>query len=152
MSQKFEEYKKALDTHHQFINSLRKDVEKIIEQRGLHPLMNDTKWLELQEAVSHLPFPPAYIVKCLTDKDDSVAGILGQLPDYHGNWSAFYEEGLPPFFNIEWIQVSTVYGIHRGKLVSPEILDETTEFTGILERFSIPYEADESHFTIYGYQ
>lgn len=152
MSENFAAYKEALEVNSIYINALRKDVERIIAQRQLNPLMNDTKWLELQEAVGLLPFPPAYIVKCLADKDASTAGILSEVPDYYGDWSMYYEEGLPPFFNIEWIKVRPVYGIHRGALVPPEVRDATIQFQEILNNLSISYEADKSLFTIYGYR
>ena len=152
MSENFAAYKEALEANSSYINALRKDVERIITQRQLNPLMNDTKWLELQEAVGLLPLPPAYIVKCLTDKDASTAGILSEVPEYYGDWSMFYEEGLPPFFDIEWIKVRTVYGIHRGGFVSPEVHDATIQFKEILENLMIPNEEEKSLFTIYGYR
>lgn len=152
IAKNFDDYKNALQSHSQYITDLKQKVSAIVSARQLTPIMNDTKWLELQGAINGLPFPPPYIVKCITDKNDFSIGKLDEVPNYIGDWSSYYEEGLPPFFNIEWIKVCPRYGKHRGHLLDKEILDETSQFTCILEKYFIPYEEQDNMFIIYGYR
>ena len=112
--------------------------------------MNDTKWLELQKAIDTLPFPPPFIFKSVTD--DRPIGQLEDAPRWLGDWSSFWEEGLPPFFDIELIKVRPRRGIYNGRLVADKIIDETEEFIEILEKYSIPYENENRTITIYGYK
>lgn len=152
MRKNFEDYKNSLEKDSQFISSLKKEVSEIVSMKQLTQRMNDTKWLELQSAIDELPFPPPYIVKCVTDKDDSSIGKLDDVPDYLGDWSNYYEDGLPPFFNIEWIKICPRYGKHKGHLVDKEILDETSQIAEILDKYFIPYERENNMFIIYGYK
>lgn len=130
------------------ITKLKAQVAAATLQR-LSAAMNDTKWLELQQAVAALPFPPAYVVKLLTE--DGVP-TLDHAPTYWGNWGLYYEEGLPPFFNIEWMQVAPRYSKHRGSLVADEVIDASAAFEAVLQRYGIPYEEENGIFTIYGYR
>lgn len=120
--------------------------------------MNTTKWLELQSAVHQLSFLPAYIIKPITDKENNQDIIKGlekikkEVPWWLGDWSNFYEEGMPPLFNIEWIKVRPQLSISKGALIKPEIIDETDSFRVILNDLYIPYEETNHIFTIYGYK
>lgn len=62
---------KVYTQYKEFIASyidLKALASKIIEQRQLSPVMNDTKWLELQTAILSIPeFEPAYNIQLLTD-------------------------------------------------------------------------------------
>ncbi|WP_308746853.1 DUF6678 family protein [uncultured Bacteroides sp.] len=63
----------------------------IVEQRHLSPVMNDTKWLKLQTAISSTPdFEPAYEVQLLTD-DIVRSPIFEKVPTYLGAWELIYE-------------------------------------------------------------
>ena len=53
---------------------------------------------------------------------------------------------------IEWMKVQPRYYKHRGKLVSPEIVDGSKEFEAILDKCHIPYEIDNEVYCIYGYK
>ena len=152
MTNHFDDYKYALQRDVEFISTLRQRVSEIIAERHLTSIMNDTKWIELQTAISSLPFPPPYIVKCLTDENDLSAGRLDETPSYIGDWSSYYEEGLPPFFTIEWMKVCPRYGKHRGGLLDKEVIDETSQFIDILDKYAIPYEKDDTMIVIYGYR
>ena len=131
-------------------------VSKIIEQRQLSPVMNDTKWLELQTAILSIPeFEPAYNIQLLTD-NITYSPIFEQVPTYLGSWEFIYENyeySLPPFFKIEWIAIQPLYAVRRGRLVEPEIIDKSSMLLDILHKFHIPFEkADEHTFVIYGYK
>ena len=148
----FEQYKEYLQQNSDFVAKWKKNVEKILTRKQLSSIMNDTKWLELQKAVASLPFPPPYICKRITDENSERIGQLEDAPRYVGDWSSFWEEGLPLFFDIEWLKVRPRKGICRGRLIADEILDETEEFIAILEKYSIPYENENRTITIYGYR
>lgn len=135
---------------------LKKVANTIVEQRHLSPVMNDTKWLKLQTAISSMPdFEPAYEVQLLTD-DVVRSPIFEKTPTYLGAWELIYENyefSLPPFFNIEWIAIHPRFARYRGKLVEPEIIDKTSILLVILHRCNIPFEKEDEHtFIIYGYK
>lgn len=146
---KFEEYKEHLQQSN--FSEWKEQVAKIVFQKNLSSVMNDTKWIELQKSIADLSFPPPFILKCVTDESDFQTALLHDAPHYYGDWSSYWEEGLPPFFAIQWIKVNPKYGKYRGRLVADEILDETEEFIAILEKFSIHYEYENGIITIYGY-
>ncbi len=127
-------------------------VKKIIQQRGFTSFMNDTKWLKLQEAVKSLPFPPAYIEKIVDHEDEVQTLIPDQNPNYFGDWSPFYEEGMPLFFEVEWMKIIPRYAEHRGQLIAPKIMDESDQFRKILHSNSIYHEESNVVFIIFGYR
>ncbi len=137
-------------------STIVKQKQKVFEwvaKKGLTCILNDTKWLELQHAIKRLPFPPPYIEKLLLDEQEIYKNaILPDAPWYFGDWSPFYEEGMTLFFMIEWIKVRPRHARHRGRLVAPEIVDETEAFEQILQECAIPYEKENGTFTIYGYK
>lgn len=79
------------------LTELKQKVNEIIGQKQLSSIMNDTKWIELQSAVNKLLFPPPFILKCITDTEDGIIQSFNKIPSYLGDWSSFYDEGLPPF-------------------------------------------------------
>jgi hypothetical protein len=152
----FEEYKTRLQQWSGYAE-LKETVHNIIVQKGLSSVMNDTKWLKLQKAIDSLPFPPPFSERLLTYTDDypispMVEGLRTCYGNCHGNWSSFWEEGLAPFFVIEWLKVKPRYAKYRGRLVADEIFDETEEFVALLKKLSIPYEEENGLFMIYGYK
>lgn len=126
---------------------LPKKVISLVEQKNMFSIMNNTKWRELQKSVQKLPFPPPYIMKLITDKNEPQS--FDKDVWYIGDWN---DEVLFPFFNIEWIKVRPRYVKHRGQLIDDEIIDETELFIEILEKYSIPYEEENGTFLIYGYK
>ena len=145
-----ENYKEHIRRHSW--DELKEQVLQIAAQKGLASVMNDTKWIELKKAVATLPFPPPYIVKCITEEDCRATEQFDKVPRYIGDWSYYYEEGMPPFFTIEWIKVLPKYGKYRGRLIADEIIDETPELIAILQKYNIPYYEENGIFTIYGYK
>ena len=147
----FDTYKSHLEKYPN-IAQIKEKVRKIITQKGLSSVMNDTKWLELQKAIEDLPFPPPFILRCVTDDSSCPPMEFDKIPSYHGDWSSYYYEGLPPFFNIEWMEVYPKCRKYRGKLIADEILDETEAFVAVLKNLAIPYTEEGGVFTIYGYK
>lgn len=153
----YEAYKQAIAQHNDYIDELKERVFAIVQKKQLVSVMNDTKWLKLQHAVNALPFPPPNICQCVTYDDEeieeiNVASIFSNAVQWLGDWTNFYEEGLPVLFNIEWIKVRPQSAIFRGCLVEPDVLDETDAFRDILNNLNIPYEEENNVFTIYGYK
>jgi len=148
---RLEEYKNHINSDN--FNDMIAKVNKIIAEKNLTSYMNDTKWIELQNAIDDLPFPPPYIMKLIFDYDGLChPDKISDAPHYLGDWSSYWNEGLPPFFIIEWLKVCPRYGKYRGRLVNDEIWDETEEFVTILKKYNIPHEKENGIFTIYGYK
>ncbi|WP_144511009.1 DUF6678 family protein [Bacillus sp. FJAT-22090] len=126
-------------------NKLR--VIKTVAEKNLVSIMNDTKWRELQDAViNNLLFPPPYQAKYLLEDilhpEEFESDVW-----YWGDW----KEGIEPFYHVEWIRVRPKYLKHRGRLVSPELIDITDDFIKLLKELSIPYQLDDDTYYIYGY-
>ncbi|TCD29018.1 hypothetical protein EZ456_02335 [Pedobacter psychrodurus] len=130
----------------------KEKIRKIVTKKGLSSVMNDTKWLKLQNAIKQLPFPPPYIEKLIIEDKTYEEVKISKTPHWLGNWEPFYNEGMYLFFTIEYIKVRPCYAEHRGNLVAPKIFDETEEFKNLLKELHIPYEEDEGIFTIFGYR
>ncbi|MCD8102074.1 MAG: hypothetical protein LUE26_05810 [Alistipes sp.] len=145
-----EKYKKVIGADKDY-QELCKWVTDFTERNGLRGVMNDTKWLELQQAVrDELPFPPVFVVKRLGEEGEK--HILEKDEYWYGAWRNYYDEGMPQLVTIEYIKVRPRLAVHRGRLNSPEIIDCTKEFLDILRRLNIPYVQDEHIITIYGYR
>ncbi|MDR2050557.1 MAG: hypothetical protein LBQ63_02145 [Deltaproteobacteria bacterium] len=147
----YEEYKAHLRRDAAEIAALKEKSLRIAAARRLSSVMSDTKWLKLQSAVHELPFPPPALLKRLTD--DGEPREWPEIPPrFTGDWSSYWEEGLPPFFDIEWLKVMPRYRRYRGRLLADEIVDETDEFAAALKRTGVPHEEENGCFTLYGYR
>ncbi|MBW1294140.1 DUF6678 family protein [Aquimarina litoralis] len=148
----FEKYK-YFTSNDKDIIKLKEQVATIVASKNLSSVMNDTKWLALQQDIATLPFPPAYNEKLIQwDKAKFTFNDFPSPPKYQGDWSSFWEEGLPIFFTIEWLEIRATYQIFQGRLVSPKILDQTEELNQLLHKLNIPFEQEKDVFTIYGYK
>ncbi|KGR74962.1 hypothetical protein CD33_14625 [Ureibacillus sinduriensis BLB-1 = JCM 15800] len=120
---------------------------KVITERNLVSIMNDTKWRELQDAViNNLLFPPPYQIKYLLENQLHPEEFEADV-SYWGDW----KEGIVPFYSVEWIRVRPRYLKYRGRLVSPEVVDITDDFVKLLMELSIPYRLRSDTYYIYGY-
>ncbi|MNI71754.1 hypothetical protein D3C73_1276440 [compost metagenome] len=93
-----------------------------------------------------MPFPPPFQAKYVLVESPFPSKFEDDVW-YLGDWI----EGLMPFYNIEWIRVRPRRIVNTGRLISPEIIDITEEFKGILKEYSIPYYCDNESIYIYGY-
>lgn len=149
----YNQYKEFIDSN---CSKLKNEVELIVRQRQLSSIMNDAKWLKLQTAILSIPkFEPAYCVQLLTDEIEH-SPVFEKAPTYLGCWELLYENyeySPPPFFNIEWMSIQPLREIYRGRLINPEIIDESDILLGILHKYHIPFEKEDEHtFVIYGYK
>lgn len=145
-------YKRATSQQSGMLNQLKQKVRAIVAQKQLVSWMNDTKWLELQHAVRALPFPPPYIVRCVTDEDLISDNALNTPPSWFGDWSNYYDEGMPVLFTIEWMKVRPQLSKHRGCLIEAEVVDASEAFRAILYQLHIPFDEQDHIFTLYGYK
>lgn len=135
------------------LDEFKKKVYSIIEKRNLCSYMNNTKWDELITAVrNEMPFPPPNEIKYLTQDDIPQTKVLNEDVYYWGDWNGEYFPPREDYFNIEWIKVRPRYLKYRGKLIAPEVVDESKTFEAILIRYNIPYVEENGLYCIYGYR
>lgn len=128
-------------------NQYKEKIMEIVYKKNLSSIMNNTKWQELQSEVEKLPFPPPYIIKYITDEENT-ENFTNDVK-YLGDWS---DEPLKPFFRIEWIKVKPRYLKYQGRLVKDIVIDCSSEFLEILKKKSIPYEEKNGNYIIFGYK
>jgi len=135
------------------IVALKQKIKMLVVDRNLSSYMNDVNWLELQNGIKSLPFPPAYNAK-LIHQNENVIHFENQNnePSFFGNWSNYWEEGMPIFFTIEWLEIRPKYRKHKGRLVPPTIQDVTKELLMLLNKLNIPFELKNESIFIYGYK
>jgi hypothetical protein len=130
----------------------KENVRQRVIERGLTSVMNDTKWLQLLQAVRQLPFPPAYVQKLVLENIPFEDITIDTDPAWHGDWQPCHESGMACFYAIEYLKVSPRYAQHQGRLVKPTVIDESAAFEALLKQLHIPYEEDKGIYIIYGYR
>lgn len=125
----------------------RKRVLRVINEKQLYSVLNNTKWRELQSAVlTSLPFPPPFQIKDVLGNEPYPKEFENDVW-YLGDW----REGLYPFYSVEWIRVRHRYLKDKGNLLPKDIIDISEEFKIILNKLSIPYREENDSIYIYGY-
>lgn len=125
----------------------KKRIRRILSEQGLTSYMNDTKWRELCLGIAELPFPPSYQVKLVGQ--DLPSSELEYAPPSGGDWGQTPEGAVG--FHIEWAKISPRMSLHRGMLVSPEIIDCSEELRALMRRLRLPFVEDGDYFTLYGH-
>lgn len=122
-----------------------KDAERLqryIEREQLVSVMNDTKWSELRALMIHeCSFSPRYRVKCLRADDG-----------WAERWDADWQYHLPPFKEIEWIEIDPLHRKRIGHVVPDAVVDKTAELQQLLDSRTIPYEWESGWMRVYGYR
>lgn len=132
---------------------LKDSVFHIVCERNLCSCMNNTKWCELINAIKmEMPFPPAFSMKYITEESAAHSRIKTEDVDYWGDWTGENFPSQEYYFNIEWIKVRPCYLKYRGKMIAPELVDESKIFKDILKRYNIPFEEKDGLYCIYGYK
>lgn len=125
-------------------------IAKIIEKRQLTSCMNTTKWMEFLRVMNEemsLRIPYAY--RTLFDED-------GRNDDLYD--TCYCQECFNgyDFRSLEWVKVKPVFceRKYRGRLIDDEEVwyDLKEEFVGRMKQYSIPYEAGNEVYMIYGYR
>ncbi len=135
------------------VNDVKEKILRIVNERNLCSYMNNTKWNELITAVKNeMSFPPPFDIKYLTQEEVTQSEFENKDVDYWGDWEG---ENFPTqeyYINIEWIKIRPRYLKYRGKLIAPELVDESKKIKEILERYNISFEEKDGFYCIYGYR
>ncbi|MFB6366342.1 DUF6678 family protein [Paenibacillus elgii] len=125
----------------------KQKVQAVVNKKQLASIMNNTKWGQFQKSViDTLPFTPAYQVKYVLE-DAPYPENFEEDVWYWADW----EQGIHPFYSVEWLRVRPRYVKNRGRLIEPEIIDITGEFIEMLQKLKIPFVKENSTICIYGY-
>jgi len=104
-------------------------VDVIGLEVSMQPVLNNTKWRELQSAMYGLNSDsPKWRTRCITN---------GYISDWDGEWFYHFSEG--GFTDIEWVELK-IDSEEQRKLVLP-----------ILQAIHLPGEITEAGYKIYGY-
>lgn len=132
---------------------IKEKISRIIRERNLCSYMNNTKWNELIIAVKNeMSFPPPYDIKYLTQENTTQSNFENEDVYFWGDWDGEEFPTQEYYINIEWIKIRPRFLKHRGKLISPELVDESEKLQDILRRYRIPYEVTDGLYCIYGYR
>jgi hypothetical protein len=127
----------------------RRDKEKVraaVGARGLVSVMNGTKWRALVARVKTLPFPPPFQVKSVLAATPVPASFDSDVW-YLGDWN----EGLSPYYDVEWIRVRARIVKTHGKYAKAEIEDIEDQFLAILMDIGVPHRKSGDCVEIFGY-
>jgi hypothetical protein len=117
-------------------------LRKLIAQRGLAGLANDTKWNELLTHFRSTPekeWTPSFRFRCI----DS---------DYISQWDGEWWHHLPfPFLSVLWLDLNYLEARHRGKLMDDEIIDHSSKLSDLLIAIGFEFERGNGIIRIFGY-
>jgi hypothetical protein len=118
----------------------RKKLRRIVAQRGLCGLANDTKWDELIEAMRVRPdWRPSYRYKCI---DGPPSG-----------WDAEWFYHLPfPMLSVEWMDVCHMQEVRVHRLPArTDVLDHSEWIEKLLKGIGLDYHKGTNMIRIFGY-
>ncbi len=118
----------------------REKLKRIIAQRNLSGLANDTKWDEFITSMrSRDNWLPRYKYKCVDSHPSS----------WDGEW--FYH--LPfPLISIEWLDITFLQEQWEHRLPARvEVIDHSDWIEGILRQIGLDYRKGNSVIRIFGY-
>lgn len=125
-------------------------LAEIIEKRQLTSYMNTTKWIEfLQVMTEEMPLKIPYAYRTLFDVDgrnDDLFDTCYCSECFNGH----------DFKSLEWVKVKPKFceRKYRGRLIEDEEIwhDLEGEFIKGMKKYSIPYEAKDGMYIVYGYR
>lgn len=117
----------------------REKLRRVIQQRELCGLANDTKWNELVTAIrTREDWRPRYRYKC----------IDGPLSDWDAEW--FHH--LPfPLISVEWLDLEFIQETRRGRLIPPATMDHSPWMEQLLRRAGLDYRKGNTMIRVFGY-
>ena len=120
--------------------AMNKKLIKVIAERQLVSVMNQTKWRELcQEFSKNNTLDPSVRYKLIYSDE-----IFGFSPVW---WNELLREASA----IEWLDFNPIELEPRGRLVSPKETDISNEILTILKRHNVPYSMEQSYIRVWGY-
>jgi hypothetical protein len=117
----------------------REKLRRIIRQRGLGGLANDTKWNELIEAMrARTEWRPSYRCKC----------IDGPPSPWDAEW--FYH--LPfPLLSVEWLDIYYLQEVREHPLLPSRVVDHSAWIEPLLRDIGLDYRKGDAMIRIFGY-
>jgi len=117
----------------------REKLQRIIAERDLGGLANDTKWDEFIQAMRACEsWRPSYRYKCVDGRPST--------------WDVEWHNHLPfPFLSVEWFDISLMQSTHRGMLIPPLITDHSPWIVDLLRRISFEFQQGTTMIRIFGY-
>ena len=85
-------------------------VLRIIQDKDLYSVMNNTKWKELKNGISELPFLPPFVIKAVDEVETEYHQFNKDVYN-SGDWGLCLENYLGgdiyavPFYAVEWIKI-----------------------------------------------
>ncbi len=118
----------------------REKLRRLVAQRGLGGLANDTKWDEFITAIrAHSEWRPSYRYKCI---DGPPSG-----------WDVEWFYHLPfPLMSVEWLDLGHLQEVWEHRL-PPRItnIDHSTWLVPLLQRIGLDHKVGAKMIRIFGY-
>jgi hypothetical protein len=118
----------------------REKLRRLVVERNLCGLANDTKWDEFIEALrARAEWRPSYRYKCI---DGPPSG-----------WDVEWFYHLPfPLLSVEWLDVGYLQEVREERL-PPRVntIDHSTWLVSLLERIGLDYRVGERMIRVFGY-
>jgi hypothetical protein len=118
----------------------REKLRRIVVERNLRGLANDTKWDEFIEALrARAEWRPSYRYKCI---DGPPSG-----------WDVEWFYHLPfPLLSVEWLDVGYLQEVREERL-PPRVntIDHSAWLVSLLERIGLDYRVGERMIRVFGY-
>ncbi len=118
------------------------NYNKIIQDRQLYSVMNNTKWYNLFSELNEIEESIRFRVKSI-DNDYFPENKI----DFTGELQQINRE----FISIEHLDIDPYIKVNRGELMKPLINDLSSRIINILEALKINYKKEDSYIRIYGY-
>jgi hypothetical protein len=118
----------------------RRKVQRVIVERGLCGLANDTKWDEfISEMRSRKDWRPSYRFKCVDGRPSS--------------WDVEWFYHLPfPFISVEWFDVVFLQESREHRLPPrTHVTDHSPWIEELLRRVGLEYQKGSTMIRIFGY-
>ena len=117
----------------------RERLRRLVQQRELCGLANDTKWDELITAMrAREDWRPSYRCKCLD----------GPVSDWDAEW--FHHVPFP-LISVEWLDIEFKQETHRGMLIAPATTDHSPWIEHLLRGAGLDYRKGNTLIRIFGY-
>ncbi len=124
----------------------RQHIRRIVEERGLTGLANDTKWRELREAMLEFEGPPHW-------RAEPRFRFKTIDEPWVGSWDSSWLTHHPyDFLAVEWLDVELLVRQHVGALVPPQVVrDDSAWVEPLLERIGFDRARGRGFVRLFGY-
>lgn len=117
---------------------VREKIKRVVAERGLGGLANDTKWNELLAAMRQRDWRPSFRWKCV---DGSPS-----------RWDVEWFCHLPfPLISVEWFDIAFLEETAEHRLVPAKITDHSPWIEDIVRQAGFDYRKGKTMIRIFGY-